>query len=232
MSEVQENQSTENTASDAVTSTAEIHAAIKAKFNNLVDVKDTKFHFKKTLNELKEEVKRPTVELALPVPSVEGLIDIISNKGGKELDLVMDALYEVIVQRARELVNEDEGVNQDNFPFDKLSWEAIANLPKAERRGGGISKEVWEAFGADYLEVMPAVTGKKQEAIENAVKIYLNKFSTVKTAKPILAKLKEQLALYIGSTAKAEEFTECVDFLVNKADNLLNVDEASLLANL
>lgn len=216
----------------AAVSTEELHAGIRANFNNQVDVKEVKFHFKKAKNELGEETKRPTVELSLPVPSIEGIVAILESGNQKAQELLLDAVAEVVYARARDIVNEREDINQQNFPMEELAWEKIASLPKAERRGGGISKETWEKFGADYLEVMPAVTGKDKEKIETAVKILLGKFNTVKTNKPVLKLLKEQLALYISSSPNAEEFVDCVEFLNNKADSLINMDEASLLANL
>lgn len=207
-------------------------AAIKANFNNLVDVVDTKFHFKKITDETTGlESKRPTVEIKLPRPSVEGIIDII-GKGGKELDLLLEAVGDVVLQRAREIINDKEDITQDNFPLDELSWEKIANLPKAERRGGGISKELWDDFAKDYVAIMPAVTNKPVEKIALAAKVFLNKFNAVKTDKKVLSLLKGQLALYVTSSPNAENFVDCVDFLDKKAQSLIDADSSNLLDNL
>lgn len=215
-----------------VVNTDAIHAAIKANFDNKVDVRDFKFHFKKVKDEATGlESKRPTVELSLPVPSVEGIVSILET-GGKGLELLLEAVTDVITNRARELVNDKEDISQDNFPMDDLAWEKIANLPKAERRGGGISKETWEDFAKDYIQVMPAVTGKTAEQVGNAAKILLNKFNAVKTNKPVLKLLKDQIGLYASNSPNAETYTDCISFLVDKADALINMDEAALLANL
>ena len=61
--------------------------------------------------------------------------------------------------------------NAATFPIDKLSWDFISNMPKAQRSGGGIAKEVWEEFGKDYISVMPDVTGKKVEQVTKAAKL-------------------------------------------------------------
>jgi len=205
---------------------------ITPNFDKMHDKKAVKFFFKKVVDkETKEEFKRPTVELELPVPSVEGIIEIL-QQGGKALELLQDAVAEVVIGQARSIVNDREDISQSNFPLDKVLWEYIANLPKAERRGGGISKETWEAFSDDYVGVMPSVTGKSAEQVSNAAKILMNKFNLVKTNKPVLKLLKEQLAVYINSSPNAETYQECVEFLLNKADALLNMDEAALLANL
>jgi hypothetical protein len=76
---------------------------------------------------------------------------------------------------------------------------------------------------------MPGVTGKTAEQIGNAAKIFLNKFQAVKTNKPVIKLLQSQLAVYLNSSPNAESFSECVEFLVNKAEALLAVDEAALL---
>src|SRR5438874_2036131 len=123
-----------------------LHTTIKANFNNQVDVLETNFHFRKVKDEKTGlETKRPTVVIPVPAPSVEGLIAII-EKGGKGLDLLLEAVRDKVVEQAREQVNDKEDITADTFDYKKLDWEAIANLPKAERRGGGISKELWDDF--------------------------------------------------------------------------------------
>lgn len=212
---------------------------IKSKFNNLVDIKETNFHFRKVKNEVKDpdtgkvtgtiETKRPTVALPIPVPSLEGIIDILGAGEGKGVDLLLEAVAAVILEQAREYVNEHEDVNEANFPYEKMSWDNIANLPKAERRGGGISKEVWEDFGKDYVEVMPSVTGKKKESVELAAKVFVSKFAGNTTNKPVLRLLRDQLALYTNNTTQGEQFAPCIEFLSDKLEKLINTDETNLL---
>ena len=79
---------------------------------------------------------------------------------------------------------------------------------------------------------MPSVTGKTAEQVGNAAKILLNKFNAVKTNKPVLKLLKDQIGLYASNSPNAETYTDCISFLVDKADALINMDEAALLANL
>lgn len=211
-------------------------AQIKANFNNLVDVKETNFFFRKVKNTVKNpdgtesvvETKRPTVTIPLPIPSVEGIIEIM-QAGGKQLDLLLEAVAAVVIEQAREKVNENESVNAENFPYADLSWEKIANLPKAERRGGGISKELWDDFAEDYVEIMPGLTGKKKEAVEMAAKVFTSKFAGATTNKPVLKLLEGQLALYAANTTKGEQVLPCIEFLQNKLEKLLNTDETNLL---
>ena len=227
---MEQNQSQE-TAAETTTQAAPI-----ANFDNTVDKVTVKFNFRKVVTKdevsgVEVESKRPTVELDLPLLSVEGIVKVF-EAGGKQLDLLVEAVREVQISRARELVNEKEDITAANFPYDQLLWNSIANLPKAERRGGGIPKETWEEFSKDYVAVMPAVTGKSIEQVTNAAKILLNKFQLVKTNKPVLKLLKDQVALYANSSPNAEQYSDCIQFLVEKADTFINLDDAALLANL
>ena len=205
---------------------------VQANFDNKVDKVAVKFNFRKVKDEATGlESKRPSVELELPLLSVEGIVAAF-QAGGKQLDLIVEAVRDVQIASARELVNDKEDITAENFPYAELAWEAIANLPKAERRGGGIPKETWEEFAKDYIAVMPTATGKSIDQITNASKILLNKFQAVKTNKSVLKLLKEQLGIYVNTSPSAEQYQDCVSFLVEKAETFLNLDEAALLANL
>lgn len=206
-----------------------LHTKIKANFNNLVDVTDTAFHFRKVKDpETKLETKRATVNIPVPAPSIEGIVDII-EKGGKGLDLIVEAIRDKILEQARELINEDEKLNEDNFPYEKLSWEFIANLPKAERRGGGIPKELWEEFSADYVKIMPGLTGKAEENVKMAAKVFVTKFANAKTNKPVLKLLRDQLTIYTNNTTQGENLSPVIDWLDSKLDTLIKTDETNLL---
>ncbi len=171
--------------------------------------------------------KRAPVELNLPVPTISGIVDIL-KAGGKELELLNDAIYGVVKSVAGELVAENVNISQDNFPTAQVLWTAIANMPKAER--ATIPQEQWDGFAADYLAVMPGLTGKTAEQVGLATQIYLKKFAMVKTNKPILGKLKEQLALYV-ETPNAENFQDVLELLLRRVDAYLNAEELVVTAD-
>lgn len=196
-------------------------------FDNKVDLKEFKFHYKK--DELGN--KRETTELKLPVPSVEGIVAIL-EAGGKGLELLLNVVGDATAAQARAILNENASMTTAQFPTEQCTWDFIANMPEAEKRGRGIAKEVWEDFAADYLAIMPGLTGKTEEQVSLAAKLFLNKFQSVKSNKPVLKKLKEQLAVYTNGSPNAENFVDCVKFLDEKADALLVADEAAMLANL
>ena len=196
---------------------------VQANFDNTVDKVAVKFNFRRVKDESTGlETKRPSVEIELPLLSVEGIVAAF-QAGGKQLDLIVEAVRDVQIARARELINEKEDINAENFPYAELNWEVIANLPKAERRGGGIPKETWEEFAKDYIAVMPSATGKSLDQITNASKILLNKFQAVKTNKPVLKLLKDQIGIYANTSPNAEQYSDCISFLVEKADTFLNL---------
>lgn len=204
-----------------------LHKGIKAAFDNTVDVKEIKFGFR--VDELGN--RRPTVVLQLPVPSVEGLVAII-EKGGPGLNLLLEAAADVVATRVRAIVNDNDAISQDTFNYNEVSWDELAKIEPSERRGGGISKETWAEFAADYIAVMPAVTGRTLVQIENAAKILLSKFSAYKFNKPILAVLRDQLGLYVNSSPNAEQYADCVAALLSKANTLLALTDEQLTANL
>ncbi len=211
---------------------AGITESIKVNYDFDVIVKASKFNFKKSVDKATgiETVRKP-VELAVPYPSVEGIV-VILEKGGKGLELLVEAIESVVNTAAREILFDGTDLNAATFPVEKLSWEFIANIPKVQRRGSGIPKETWDAFQADYVECMPEATGKTLEQIANAAKILAAKLSAVRTNEAVLQLLVGQLAIYAEHSPNIEEYAECVEFLLNKADTLLNVSEEELLANL
>jgi hypothetical protein len=189
---------------------------------------EQKFHFKKD----KLGNKRPTITLQVPFITFDGLVAGLSDDKIRTFieDIVNDQVYAGVRQQ---IGDESKPVNsQAELDLGKLTLEYLANVPKAERTGGGISKEVWEDFGKDYAEVMMAVAKKTQDQVSNATKILLAKFQPVKTQKPIIKYMKEQLAIWYASTPNAEDYAECYEFLTTKADALLAADEMALLNNL
>lgn len=189
---------------------------------------EKKFSFRK--NEIGE--KRPAVALNIPTLTFDGVIAAL--KDAKQRELVLDLVNEAIYDQVREQLNDESNpVNsQAQLDLSKLTFDFIANMPKAERRGGGISKEIWEKFGQDYAAVMLPLTGRTQDQINTAVKLLLAKFQPVKTNKPLISKLKEYIDMWFSKTTNAEEFAECYEFLGKKAESLLAADEKELLNNI
>ena len=216
-----------------------IRTDIVANYNSKVKAQPVIFNFKKSKDkESGIEIQRTPVHLAIPYPTVEGLIDIIQGEhipeGGdnKGLELLMEGMEGIINSAARELLYDDLTLTAATFPVDKLAWEFLANIPKVARRGSGIPKETWDNFAADYITCMPAATGKTIEQVTNAAKLMQTKFASIKTSIAVLKVLQNQLALYSQASENMEEFEPCVAFLLNKAETLINTKPEDLLANL
>ena len=189
--------------------------------------KEVSFHFKKDA----EGNMRDAVKVHVDYPSVDGIVAILEN-GDKELELLNGAIEGVINTAIRAYLSANVDVTSESFVDNGgVSWSSIANKPKAQR-GGGIPKEVWVAFEADYVEVMPEVTGKTMDQVANAAKILKGKLAQVKTNEPVLKLLVSQLALYMEHSANAADYAECVTVLLDKADTYLNVSEEELLSAL
>lgn len=216
------------TAGGQVAAAVEAKPAIKVNFDVNYAGKEISFHFKKD-KEL--GIKRPTVTLQIPQATPNLIVDIL-DKGGKQLDLLLEAMNGVLTGVAREQVNADEKITQETLDIKAINWQAISELPPAARRGGGIPKETWEEFQKDYIETMPAATGKTLEQVTNAAKLFVAKLQPVKTNKLFLNRLKEQLDLWFTSTKNGEDFQECYEFLANKMEELLKKDDAELLSNI
>jgi len=213
--------------------TQEATRTITANSDPKIDIKEVKFGFRKIKDEeTGVETKRPTVETKLPVPSVEGIIAIL-EAGGKQLELLQQAVQNTIEDAVKSRLSEDTSITSDNFPYADFTWEAIANQPESERRGRGIAKEVWEDFFKDYIASMPALTGKTAKQVEKQAAVLAQKLNPLKNHEDkdtLLPKFKDQLTIYLNGSKQAENFGECVDFLMKKADSLLTQEKNTNLA--
>jgi hypothetical protein len=123
---------------------------------------------------------------------------------------------------ARIQVNDEEKpVNsQDDLDLTKLTIAYLANQPESERRGGGIAKELWDAFEKNYVTVKTQA-GKEAEKASNAAKIFAKKLQPVRTNKKILTFLKGELDSWFQSASKddQEEFSGIYEYLMKKVDD-------------
>lgn len=194
--------------------------------NVLVDMKECSFNFKKD----KMDNKRPSVKGNIPVPSVEGFVAIL-EAGGKQLELLQEAAYNVVRNQIAEEVGNNEALKSlDELDMSKYSWQAIAEMDKTDRRSASIPEETWKAFAEDYIKVMPALTQKSETAVTNATVVYLKKFAPWKSDKKTIGLLKGQLAIY-AEQPSAEQFAEILDLLVRRADTYLAANELTLVAS-
>ena len=190
----------------------------------------TTFHFRTTDKETGK--KRESLTVAVPMLTVAGLISIIET-GGPSLALLLEAANDVITSQVRQHLDTETFLASGELDHSKLDWNFIANIPKADRVGGGIPKAVWEAFAVDYKEVMPQVVeGLSTDQAAAAAKLFVARLQPVKTNKPLLAKLQQRLDTWFASTPKAEDFGIVYESLTTKINTLISADDASLLDNI
>lgn len=180
----------------------------------------------------KQETKRESIKLHVPVPSWEAVIAMIeaglaegaSEVAKNNLQLISDSLFNTVYEVAVSLAKENTSLTSANFPMNELDWEAIANAPEAERKSRGISKEEWADFAEDYLASMPQITGKDEERIKRAVAMFINKFGPIKSDKKSVAVLRDQLVVYAEQAPQASNYFKVVEFLLKKADALIEAE--------
>lgn len=175
--------------------------------------------------------RKPSFWVTVPVPTWEMVQSRVSGEhGDRYKNYILDLVQNEVIGAARSQVNDEEKTvsGQDDLDLKLLDFDYLVNEPASARRGKGIAKEIWEAFGQDYLEVMPTLTGKSKDRINNQVKLLLSKFAPVRTQKSVISKLQSELEVYMNSP-RAEEFADILEFLVTKANNLLNMTEESVL---
>lgn len=198
---------------------------------NFRTVKSEEFN-PETGEKIKVETKRESVKLHVPVPDYISILAIIEEgtaEGATEiaknnLQLLNDALFNVVYDVAVSLAKENTSLTSANFPLDELDWEKIANAPEAERKSRGIAKEEWADFAEDYLASMPAITGKDEERVKRAVAMFINKFTPIKSDKASIGVLRDQLVVYAESAPNAANYFKVIEFLLKKADSLMEAE--------
>lgn len=201
--------------------------------------KEATYHFKKEKirdadgKVIGEGKKLPSVKVNIPVPSAEGILDIV-QAGGKELELLQDALFDVVYNQGRTIINAirdkapDTEIKPEQLDQAQLVWSIIANIPKAARRGLGISEEDWDDFAADYRAIMPNVTGKDKDRIEKHIQIFKKKLTPVRNDKKALGVLSDMLQLWAANTAAMEDNQEVYEYLKNRSETLMQEEEKVL----
>lgn len=207
---------------------------------------DTKFNFK-ARNIVGEDgkvigkgKKQPAVNVAIPVPTAEELIAILSRPDqvvkeegkpdrvvvDKEKQLLLDSAFDIVKGQARSQFDEaiesfgddtEKVVTPDMLDFDKLSLRYIAYLEPGQRGARAIPQEDYDTFYDDYMQVMVAATGKPEKKIGNQVEIF-KKPTRAKGSKDICNLLVEQIDVYLISSAAVEDTGEVAGRLRAKFD--------------
>jgi len=192
----------------------------------------------------KVKSKRPSVVLKVPVPSLPGIISIIQagatakqkadagqtvsdeeKKAIKSLEYLIEVTGDVVQKEVRGFVNDNLNASQDTIPWNKYTFEEIANMPAGIRGASSIAKELWDKFAKSYVEVMVAFANVTAEVAAARAGVFLQKFRPLTgnpERKTIIENLMATLAVYMDKSADKdkEELTPILEFLSKKADEL------------
>lgn len=208
--------------------------AVKDKDNKIVYKKDATGAILKDAAGNPIPDKRAPLNLMLPIPTVDGIHAALADV--KQQEFLIQVLESVIYDAAKEQINDEDLKieDQSGIRLDRLTIAALANMPASQRRGGGISAEMWEAFSKDFNAIMPKITGKDTTKIGNAAKFLVGRLQGAKNVKPMLIALRDYLNLWFTSTSpeNQEELAPVYTFLSEKAEVFLAQDEESMLANI
>lgn len=180
--------------------------------------------------------KRNNFTAELNYLTLDGIIAIIgdeSTAGDKMRDLLTESVNSVIFAQAKEYVDSDEGQTAaatGDFPHDKLTWEAIALMPKESRASTAIPKETWEAWVLDYVSIMPSATGCSSDQAKAAASTFKQKYAPVRTNKDGLKKLLMRLDQWQAASANSDEYSAIYDVLRTKGQEFLAFDPADQAA--
>lgn len=175
----------------------------------------------------KDGYKRPTVTVEYEVPSAEGIIALLQSEDKKVVELVESTVQSVITSYIRGFVDGD--VEFDQAKLDalvaegKVSIETIANLPKSER--SVLTKEELEAFAADYIAVMPAITGKAPQKVAAAAGLFVERFKRAAGDNAVLSILQEQLGVFVENAGEEllAKHEKAITYLAAKVEELLSI---------
>lgn len=218
------------TQADQATSTANNDAAAAAPALLVCNVgylpETVKFNFrtKETKNELNEVIKtkRESVELQLPMPTLDGLVDLLNKGDSKAIAGLLGIIKDSIIAQARQQVDDDEKITQATLDTSKLTMDYIFSLPPSQRASTVPDDSLFKLFEKDYMEVMAAVQAEKTTAqISTARDLFLKKFTPVKEKPDVITALRGYLALWYASTTLQEELADLFEYLNKRADALL-----------
>lgn len=180
-------------------------------------------------------IKRAPVELQVPALTQEGIQEIL-NSGSAQAKAflleVVNAVFVNYVQEKFEAQPRSEEINVSLIDMSDVDWEKIANLPPDERKSRGIPEELWTMFTDDYKSIMPAITGRPMDRIENHCKFFVARFSALRSNKPMVTSLLGLLDQWAQSTDKLEECAPIYAALTAKGKAILEANESEQVNNL
>ena len=180
------------------------------------------FHFR-----TKDGYKRPSVQAEFDSPSAEGIISLVSSEDTKVVAFVEDLVSEALKSHIKGFIEADLEFNQESLEAlaagGSVSIEHIAHIPKADRTS--LTKDDLETFAADYIAVMPELTGKELARVQGAASLFVERFKRAAGDPDVLSLLQQQLAVFVdGVDAEIlERNTRVCTWAATKLEELLSI---------
>lgn len=172
-------------------------------------------------------VKRPTVEVEAEVPSKDGLVELLTSEDpadAKVQELVIEGVISTLQSHIRSYVDEDKDFDQEAYnrllEQGKVDLHYIANMPRAERNV--LSKDDLEAFAADYIEVMPEITGKEVSRVRLTAEMVVERFKRITGDPEAVKVVKNNIVTFIENAPEAmvETHGRVLTWALNKLETL------------
>ena len=180
------------------------------------------FHFR-----TKDGYKRPTVSVEYPAPNAAGIVEMLQSDDTKLVSMIVESTQNILHNHIRGYVDADldfdQAKLQELVDAGKINLETIAHIPKADRNT--LTKEDLENFAADYIRIMPEVTGKTEAQVATAAGLFVDKFKKVAGDNQVLEILQTQLGLFVDSAPEevVETHQQVINWAANKLDELLSI---------
>lgn len=190
-----------------------------------MQVVDKKFGFRKTKDDAGNEIAAPEpVVLKTTLLDIEGVIELLKSEDDKVLEMVVDSLNTPILGYIRQLI-EDIGVEKvraEGLDPSLYSFQLIANLPAASKTV--FDEDTWNAFKADYIEVIVA-NGVDVPRAKVGAEILAGRLNKVKGNKTALEQFRDRIKTWYNNSSKAEEMQKVYQYLIGRCEEYIKANE-------
>lgn len=175
-------------------------------------------------------IKRPTVEIEAEVPTKESLAEILLSEDASNRpvqELIADVISGTLQSHIRSYVDEDLDFDQAAYnqllDSGKATLKYIATMPKAERNV--LSKEDLEAFAADYIAVMPEITGKEVSRVRLTAELAVERFKRIAGDPDAVEVVKNNIVTFVENAPEAmvETHKRVLEWALNKLESFQEV---------
>lgn len=201
----------------------------------------TKFSFRKPTqaaieNAAKEgrptPIHRAAVEVDVKFLTVEDLATILTGSDEKAKELLVSQANQVVVDAVRAQLDEQDNhveIDVSKLDLSKADFAYMANLPPAQRTGGGIPSETWDAWATDYVATLVRVAGKTEAVASNSATIFRTNLKEYRFSPEWLKALQGNLQTWFTSSTEAAEFVTIYERLNTRLEGYLK--DATAVAN-